>query len=324
MLTPDAVLVAIGARLGDIGVDGHQLQRLVVIAHVRVIQKDHESGLSGAAVDLIAFFQLGDLPLRFQEVPIEGSAVRDCRLHEHAISQRPVRRGVVDGYAVGVSADVGGVVPCAVVHQGPVEELGARIVGIAVVVHHVGSRKFADGDGQPPHVALAGDLVFVVGCPLPPAPEAECLTHIQSRDIRRGVRDADARRFAIGKTGDAGRSAEAPATRGFGIEYDLSVVSFGFTEPGCIKHSAGHRVGSRLRRLQAFRAGVGRREDVVHLGHHGCLRMRAIPGGFVLSKKAFRFRCGASRWKAALTLGGRIAAQTGVSLSLADVSRLAA
>src|SRR5271157_2579597 len=308
----DAVLVAIGARLRDIGVDGHQLQRLVVIAHVRMIQKDHESGLSGAAVDLIAFFQLGDLPLRFQEVPIEGSAVRDCRLREQAISQRPVLRGVVAACAVGVSADVGGVVPGAVVHQGPVEELGARIVGVAVVVHHVGGRKFADGDGQPPHVALASDLVDVVRCPLPPAAAAESLTQKQPRDIRRGVLDADARRFAIGKTGDAGRSAEAGATCGFGIEYELSVVSFGFAQPGCKKHRAGHRVGSRLHRLQAFRAGVGRREDVVHLGHDGCLRMRAIPGG---SRRCHSFQ----RRNGALALGGGIAAQTGVASSPAHV-----
>src|SRR5208337_2930348 len=70
-----AVLVAIGARLRDVGVDRHQLQRLVVIAHVRVIQERHPTDRPGASVELVAVFHLGDLTLRFQEVPIEGSAV---------------------------------------------------------------------------------------------------------------------------------------------------------------------------------------------------------------------------------------------------------
>ena len=43
-----AILVAIGPGLDDIGVDGHQLHRFVVIAHVGMIQERQPTNSSGA------------------------------------------------------------------------------------------------------------------------------------------------------------------------------------------------------------------------------------------------------------------------------------
>ena len=77
----------------------------------------------------------------------------------------------MEACTVGVSADVGGVVPWPLYTMAQLRNWVRRIVGIAVVVHHVGGRKFAHSDGQPPHVALAGDLVVVVEVPTPARPQ---------------------------------------------------------------------------------------------------------------------------------------------------------
>src|ERR1051325_9982823 len=50
-----------------------------------------------------------------------------------------------------VAANVGRIVPCAVVHDAPSQELRARIVAIAVVIKEISYRKTANG------YAVAGD-----------------------------------------------------------------------------------------------------------------------------------------------------------------------
>src|SRR5439155_952072 len=71
----------------------------------------------------------------------------------------PILGVVIERDAEIVAAHVGGIVPGDVVDGGPIEELGARIVGVTVVVEGIGRRHLPEGDGQAVDVAIAGNGV---------------------------------------------------------------------------------------------------------------------------------------------------------------------
>src|SRR5205807_2169683 len=98
---------------------------------------------------------------------------------------------------VGVAADVGRVVPGAVIHQRPVEELRPRVVAVAVVVEQVGGGHLADANRDPVDVADAGELVRAGLDPLHVAVQAERLADEQAADVR-GRGDGPAAAVASG------------------------------------------------------------------------------------------------------------------------------
>ena len=63
--------------------------------------------------------------------------------------------------APGVAADIGRIVPGAVVHHCPAHELCARIVRIAVVIEEVGHGETARRDGVALDRTLTGKLVLI-------------------------------------------------------------------------------------------------------------------------------------------------------------------
>src|SRR5262249_47217713 len=90
---------------------------------------------------------------------IERRTVGEARLLPDSVAHRPTLRVVLDPDAVCVATDIRGIVPGAVVHDRPGEELRARIVAVPVVVYEIRCGEFPDCECQALDVALARNLV---------------------------------------------------------------------------------------------------------------------------------------------------------------------
>src|SRR5262249_8963513 len=160
----------------------------------------------------------------------------------------------------------------------PGEELGARVVAVAVVVGHVGACKLADREGQPRDVAPAGDLVDAVLDLLLLAAEAAGLPEEEAGDVRPRLGDADPGDLAVGEAGDAEGAAETEAAGHLGVEHQLAALP----EPGGEEQGGGLGGGGGLDRQQAVGPDVGRAEPVVDLRDDGGLGVGAVPRRLVL------------------------------------------
>src|SRR5437868_5851448 len=80
-----------------------------------------------------------------KKTPVESQAVGHARFRGAGIADGPAARVEFMHPAPGVAANVGRIIPCAVVHDAPSQELRSRIVAIAIVVEEVSYRKPAKG-----------------------------------------------------------------------------------------------------------------------------------------------------------------------------------
>src|SRR5262249_38503899 len=158
-----------------------------------------------------------DLAIGLDNVRIERGAVGNLRLLEDPVTQGPVFVVELDADAVGVAADIGRVVPGSVVHDGPGQELRARIVTVPIIVHQVAGGEFSQAEDNAVDSALAGDLVGTVLDLLQFVAQGECLPQVESGKVRSRIRHSDAGDLAIGKAGNAGRAAEAAAAGNLGV-----------------------------------------------------------------------------------------------------------
>lgn len=60
-----------------------------------------------------------------------------------------------------VAANIGAIIPGAVVHDGPSQELSARLVRIPIVIEEIGQCEAADHYRVPDHGAGPGQLIFI-------------------------------------------------------------------------------------------------------------------------------------------------------------------
>lgn len=86
----------------------------------------------------------------------------------------------------GVAANVGRIVPGAVVHDRPAQKLGARVMGVAIVVEEVRQRESSDGNGVARLRTLTRQLVLFVFKRLLLGAESKVMSEIQPGDVRLG------------------------------------------------------------------------------------------------------------------------------------------
>ena len=142
----------------DVGEEG--IVRVAVEAHVGVVDVAEEADGAFAvrreetAEDAVAQFEFHVLAAGAAQVPVEVDAVGDGGHQGEAVAGGPGFVVVLGDGGVGVAAGVGGVVPCAVVVGGPVQELQVAVGADAVEVEDVGQAHLADAEFE----AAFGDL----------------------------------------------------------------------------------------------------------------------------------------------------------------------
>jgi hypothetical protein len=201
------------------------------------------------------------MPSRPRRVELE--AVGDLRLRRRAEARRPVAVVVFEDEAPCVSARVGRVIPGAGGPVGPVQELGSRVVRVAVVVEEVADSELSDRKSPAAHRPPAGDLVGVLFHALLVISRGERLLQHEASEIdaRLGVPHPEG--LAVGEPGDAQSAAQTAAAGELRIDVELRALP----EPRAEKE------GRRDRRLvlrvgaHAVLAGVGRIEVRVPLSH---------------------------------------------------------
>ncbi len=125
---------------------------------------------------------------------------------------------VLEDGGVGVAAGVGGIVPGAVVVDGPVEELQVAVGADGVDVEVVGQAHLADVKLEAALGHLCGErerspfgFDEFVG-------EANGLVNLDAREIGLGSEVGIADDIEIGETGEAKRLADAAAAGGFEVD----------------------------------------------------------------------------------------------------------
>ena len=208
---------------------------------------------------LIAHLQLDDVAAAAEDVHVEIVRVRDRVHQEVAGAQRPALLVQLGGRAIGQAELVGRIVERAGRPDRPVHEVLARVLGVGVAVEHVEHGEFADLQGEPRHVLLAGELQLAGAELLLLAAEAEGLAQEKPRGVVVRIGKVRLLRLAIGEAAKPDRVAEAEALQQFGIVIDLAAVpqprideqavAPGFLELACRGQAVGAGVGSTKRRI---------------------------------------------------------------------------
>src|SRR5437016_7094174 len=139
----------------------------------------------------------------------QSSAVRRMRHLEEPVAEGPGRQVKFSGEAGHKTYTVRGIVPCFVGHKRPAHELRARIVGIGIIIENVLCAYSAGREHDPRDVTLVSQLkrtcidIFLL------APEPNGLTNEYSSEVHIGNCGPQSEGFAIRKTLDAERFAQA-------------------------------------------------------------------------------------------------------------------
>ena len=204
----------VGARAGGLGhgngaaVGGHR-------RHVAEAQRPHRAR---PPAQFVALGQLQGFGVGAAVVKIQHRTVGQGRHQGGCQAQGKIGGHVFEHSARRVAAGVGGVVPATGAHQAPVEELGARVVRVAVLVKVVGNADFAQVHGEVAPGPGAGQLVYVILLRVGTGTQGKDLAQVQTGEVERGRRVADAEGFPVGEASDAPRAAQAAATGHFGVE----------------------------------------------------------------------------------------------------------
>ena len=166
----EAVLQSdVPGMIGDVGNGDFAililLDGVAVDAHVGVIEIGEQADGAGALGDqAVVFFELEIFGVDVPGLPDQIDAVGDLWHERFDEAEGPVGVVVFDQATDGVAAGVGGVVPGAVVVDGPVEELEVSVGADGVGVEEVGEAEFAeaDFDAAAGKSVEEGELVAVV------------------------------------------------------------------------------------------------------------------------------------------------------------------
>src|SRR5450755_3833955 len=104
----------------------------------------------------VAVFALKRVSTVPQNAPVKAQTIGHSRFSRASVAHRPVPRMKLVDPAPGVAADVGRIIPSAVVHDAPADKLRARIVRVAVVVEEIGHREAAHRHGVAQYGTLSG------------------------------------------------------------------------------------------------------------------------------------------------------------------------
>src|SRR5262245_35442971 len=159
------------------------------------------------------------LPISLQKLWIELSAVSEGWFGENAIMQCPIFLIEIQSNPVSVAPHVSRIVPGPVVHHGPSQELGSRIMAVTIVVDKIRRGEFANGEGEAVDVHHAWDLVGLIAEFLLFTAEAPGLAYEKSGEIRSWIENSDPRNLAIGEAGNALRLAQADTAGDFRVEH---------------------------------------------------------------------------------------------------------
>src|SRR5690348_568839 len=121
------------------------------------IGEDEKAQLARPAADLVPRLELGYRAEGPPEARLEVAVIGDLGLEEPAAAERPVLLVQLDRDAVGEALLIGGIVPGAGLPQAPIEEGGARVMRILVVVEDIGDGEFSGGHGDARYVDRAGE-----------------------------------------------------------------------------------------------------------------------------------------------------------------------
>ncbi len=211
---------------------------------------------------------------------VEVDAVGDGGHGGDGVTGGEVVVDVLGDEGVGVAAGVGGVVPCAVVVDGPVEELEVGVGAYGVEIEEVGDAHAADPeldatDGERGGEREGGALGFDVG-----AGEADDLVELVAGHVGDGAKRGVADDVEVGEAGEAEGFGDAAAAGGFfvedgvegvaGIFDDLVAEEEGADEGGLVFAAGEEGVG----------AGVGGVEGRVGLEDDVGLAGEEVTGGF--------------------------------------------
>ncbi len=244
----------------------------VVAPHSAVVEESKQLGFAGVAVPIVARLEFAD-EREFLEPGFELRAVGDIGQVEEPAPQRPPRPSPFHGSAGGVAPGIRRVIECRRVDDRPVEEVAARIVGVAVRIEHVHHGEFADGQDHVVGGQRAAELVRPRADRLAVSSKVEALAQKGALQPHVRVPFPHLVRFAARKAGDAQRVAQAEALVDLGIHVERAAV------PQAYAGEQGH-VGGLLRvpcRRQAIGPLIRRTEAGVPLFNKSDLAMH-VPG----------------------------------------------
>src|SRR6185437_12120220 len=237
-----------------------------VVAADALVSESTEPELAGLLEDGVTLLEFHDCAAGFE---LQDVAVRLRRHLHHGAPHGPIPLVQLDHGAAGEARVVGGEVVGSRLPHRPVHEIGARIVGIGVVVEEVADRKAAHDERDAVDVTLACELVGTIGDILLLTAEPKGLLEVVALRPDPRERRAGLLGFAIRKSGNPKRAVEAEALRELRVEIELAALPKPDAEergrgPGLLKLSAAG---------QAVRARIGRAERRIALRQERRLRM---------------------------------------------------
>src|SRR5208282_97208 len=191
-----------------------QIDRFVIVAHVGEIGEREQSNGSAAFLHQARpQLKLIVLGMRVLQVLLQVQSIGALRHERLGELQIPPSILVVDDAAIGVAASVRRVVPGAVVHDRPVNEVAVAAVGDGVQIEEVGEVKLANVDVEPANRKLrqdrkrrALDIDRVVT-------ERDYLVIFEPRQVRLGAKVRAPDRIGVNETRESQRLAEPAAAR---------------------------------------------------------------------------------------------------------------
>lgn len=203
--------------------------------------------MSGGDITLLLLDYLAPrLPHKFVECPFVS---RD-RLHENSPAQRaqvplPLRRK-----APGVTIHVGGIVLSAVFHRRLIQKRSSRILTVGIFVQDIASAELTEGKGKAIDILGRAQLVFVAAHRFRLATQTDRVPQKKSRGVVFGGGGTRTRGFAMGKSRDAHRTAQARALRNLGVVINFAAMP----ELSAQKHRQGRRMLILARRVQTIQS----------------------------------------------------------------------
>ncbi len=217
-------------------------------------------------------------------LPDEIDAVGDLGHESFGETKSPVTVFEVCHGTDGVAAGVGGVVPGAIVVDGPIRELEVGVGADRIYVKKIGQAEFAEADLQPAarqfieervSVALVLDFIFT---------EREDLVDHAATEIGGLAQQRITHDIEIGVAGQAQASAEGGAARLFNVDQQFGGAVE--THAGVERHHT--RGGLLVARAEAMRTAVERAE--VGMGLKNEIGLTREPETRVLEVREQRFR----------------------------------
>ena len=204
---------------------------------------------------------------------VEIDLVRHFRQREEADAQGPPILIPLDRAAISIAPGIRRIIVSAGIDDRPVEEIGARIMRIAVGVENIGRRELAGGDDEIVRLPRAGDLVRAVFDFLLRPAQADGKAAESALGLVIRLAPADLVRLAAREAGDTERIAEPEALIDLGIEVELDALPRADAgEQRRIERLAPHAAG-----VEAVRPAKWRGEGRVVLIDEGRLAVEAVP-----------------------------------------------